>query len=143
MNPRRMRLDIEEPDADYVNRDPEEMALYSAEGKRVLDRIARILNTDLAGRRVQVEGHTDSDPIRKTRHLYKNNWELGMKRASGVVEYLVSRGVDPRRIHATSLGANQPISTNKSKNRRVEIVVLPDTNPYSIMGPASMSGTMR
>jgi len=97
----------------------------SSEGKAVLDRVAVLLNSEFAGATIQVEGHTDTDPIRKLKPYYKNNWELGYARAQSVMSYLVSRGVDPRRLRATSYGEHQPISSNKAKNRRVEIVVMP------------------
>ena len=106
-------------------------AALSPEGKAAMDRVAQILNRDFAGRAIVVEGHTDSDPIRKTANLYKNNWELGMKRSTEVVDYLTTfKGVDPKRVRATSYGENQPIADNgnssgRAKNRRVEIVVIP------------------
>jgi flagellar motor protein MotB len=110
----------------------------SPDGKRVLDRVASALNSTYGGRMVQVEGHTDSDPINKTKNLYKSNWELGLKRATEVVDYLVSRGVDPRRLRATSFGEHRPISTDKSRNRRVEIVVMPQ-GAYGFPGGEGMS----
>lgn len=102
----------------------------SANGKRVLDQVAVVLNTDFAGATVQVEGHTDSDPIKRLARFHKNNWELGYKRAQSVVNYLVSRGVSPSRLRATSFAEHRPVSTNKAKNRRVEIVVLPVETAY-------------
>ena len=102
----------------------------SAEGKRILDRVAIVLNTEFAGAMVQVEGHTDSDPIKRLKPYHQNNRELGYARAQSVVAYLVSRGVDPSRIQASSFGEHRPVSTNKAKNRRVEIVVTPRGGLY-------------
>jgi len=112
----------------------------SAEGQRVLDQVAIVLNSDFAGSTVQVEGHTDSDPIRKLARFYKNNWELGYTRAQSVVNYLVSRGVSPSRLRATSFAEHRPVSTNKAKNRRVEIVVMPPGTVPAIPGAATASG---
>jgi len=95
----------------------------SPSGKQVLDRVASVLNTDFPRRRVIVEGHTDKDPIRKTKHLYNDNYDLGRKRAQTVADYLASRGIDRSRIRIESYGPDRPISTTKSKNRRVEVVV--------------------
>ncbi len=115
-------------DGAMVNYGPGKASL-TADGKAAMDRIAIILNRDFPTRVVVVEGHTDSDPIRRTANLYKNNWELGMKRSTEVVNYLQLKGVDPKRIRATSYGEYQPIADNgstsgKAKNRRVEIVVM-------------------
>jgi flagellar motor protein MotB len=112
----------------------------SAEGRRVLDQVAIVLNSDFAGSTVQVEGHTDSDPIRKLARFYKNNWELGYTRAQSVVSYLVSRGVSPSRLRATSFAEHRPVSTNKAKNRRVEIVVMPPGTAPAMPGAATASG---
>lgn len=120
----------------------------STEGKRLLDRLAVILNSDFPGCIVQVEGHTDGDRIKKLARFYKNNWELGYTRAQSVVAYLVSRGVDPKRLRATSSGEHQPVAPNttragKEKNRRVEIVVMPRQDTYALPGPTATSSTMR
>jgi chemotaxis protein MotB len=101
-------------------------ASLTAEGKQAMDKVAMLLNRDFPTRTVIVEGHTDTDPINRTKNLYKNNWELGMKRATEVVDYLTLRGVDASRIRAMSYGEHQPISPDKAKNRRVEIVVTPE-----------------
>jgi flagellar motor protein MotB len=109
-------------------------ANITTNGKQILDRVAGILNRSFPGHMVRVEGHTDADPIVRTKNLYKNNWELASKRATEVVEYLVTKGVDPKRIYAGSFSMYHPVSTDKTKNRRVEIVVLP--------AAGSDSGTM-
>jgi flagellar motor protein MotB len=117
-------------------------ASLTPEGKQAMDRVALILNRDFAGRKVVVEGHTDSDPILRTKNLYNSNWELGMKRATEVVHYLEIKGVDSKRMSATSFGEQQPIADNgssagKAKNRRVEIVVAPDD--ASVPTPTAMN----
>ncbi len=115
-------------DGAMVNYGPGKASL-TPDGKQAMDRIAVMLNRDFPTRVVVVEGHTDTDPIRRTANLYKNNWELGMKRSTEVVNYLELKGVDPKRIRATSYGEYQPVADNgsssgKAKNRRVEIVVM-------------------
>jgi len=70
-----------------------------------------------------VVGHTDSTGAADY------NFELGQKRATGVVRYLISRKrMDPLRVMAISYGANAPLSDNtthegRRKNRRVDILV--------------------
>ena len=98
-------------------------ATVTTEGKAVLDRVANVLNGQLASRRIIIEGHTDSDPIRKTRNLYSDNYDLGRKRAQSVADELAARGVDRSRITIESFGPDRPVSKNKAENRRVEVVV--------------------
>lgn len=93
-----------------------------------LDRIAQTLKSDYAGRQVGIEGHTDSDPITKSK--WKNNHELSVARSVAVFEALKRRGVPEGQMFVAGYGPNQPLAANsskqtKSQNRRVEIVVYP------------------
>ena len=98
--------------------------------KTILDNVAKVLNRDYSTHRIRVEGHTDNEPIRKTRHLWKDNWELSFARATAVSQYLASKGIDQRRMQTAGFGETRPVTSNASiegraKNRRVEIVVSP------------------
>jgi len=100
------------------------------ESKRVLDKVADILNKDYATARIRVEGHTDDQPIVKSKKLWSDNWDLSCNRAMAVVRYLVTKKVDPKRIYAAGLSYYKPIAPNttvagRAKNRRVAIVVSP------------------
>lgn len=100
----------------------------SAEGKAAVGEVAAVLAT-LPDRSFQVEGHTDTVPIRTDR--YPSNWELAAGRAITVVHELVAGGVAPGRVSAASFGEHRPVQDNatdagKSANRRIEIVVVPD-----------------
>ncbi len=91
-----------------------------------LDHILSVLRQKYAGKHIDVVGHTDSDPIKKS--PWKDNWELSAERALSVVRYLVDRGIPADRIRAAGCGEARPIASNatpagKAKNRRVEIVV--------------------
>lgn len=93
-----------------------------------LDHIYGVLKERYSGRPVDVVGHTDSDPIRKTKDQWKDNWELSAQRALTVLRYLVDRGEKPSSIRAVACGESRPVASNssnagKAKNRRVEIVV--------------------
>jgi chemotaxis protein MotB len=97
---------------------------YSGE----LDRILKVLHNKYSGNDIDVVGHTDSDPIKKTKKLWKDNWELSAERALAVLRYLSNRGIRPGRIRAVAAGQGRPVESNsttsgKAKNRRVEIVV--------------------
>ncbi len=91
-----------------------------------LDHVRSVLKSKYSGRRIDVVGHTDSDPIKKSK--WKDNWELSAQRALTVVRYLSGRGIPPARIRAVGCGAGRPIASNakasgKARNRRVEIIV--------------------
>jgi chemotaxis protein MotB len=91
-----------------------------------LDHILSVLKQRYSGRQVDVVGHTDSDPIKKS--PWKDNWELSAERALTVVRYLVQRGIPENQIQAAGCGAARPVASNanaagKAKNRRVEIIV--------------------
>ena len=91
-----------------------------------LDHIRSVLQSQYSGRQIDVVGHTDSDPIKKSK--WKDNWELSAQRALSVTRYLINRGIPEDRIRAVGRGASQPIASNatatgKARNRRVEIIV--------------------
>jgi chemotaxis protein MotB len=93
---------------------------------RELDHIYSVLRDKYAGKPIDVVGHTDTDPIRKSK--WKDNWELSAQRALTVARYLIKQGVDEEKIRAVGCGESRPIASNsnaagKAKNRRVEIVV--------------------
>jgi flagellar motor protein MotB len=98
-------------------------------GKSALDKIASDLKDTYSGMPVRVYGHTDGDPIRKSRRLWQDNLDLSANRAMAVTRYLVGKGIDPKEVETVAMGENAPVADNstsagKAKNRRVEIVVL-------------------
>ena len=93
-----------------------------------LDHIYSVLRERYAGKTVDIVGHTDTDPIRKTKKLYKDNWDLSAQRALTVLRYLVDRGIQTASVRGVACGESRPVASNssssgKAKNRRVEIVV--------------------
>ena len=93
-----------------------------------LNHVYSVLRERYSGKQVDVVGHTDTDPIVKTKNLWKDNWDLSAGRALTVVRYLVDKGVTPKNIRGVACGQSRPVSSNsssagKAKNRRVEIVV--------------------
>ncbi|MGB3112323.1 MAG: OmpA family protein, partial [Candidatus Omnitrophota bacterium] len=74
-------------------------------------------------------GHTDNVPI--TYSNWASNWELSTARATNVLHYMESKGVSPDRLSATGYGEHHPVASNaaetgQARNRRVEIVILPE-----------------
>lgn len=84
-----------------------------------LDRLASILlkSTDI---RVEIDGHTDI--IGKGEY----NFDLSLRRAEEVRNYLVSKGIDKSRFKVEGFGRTKPVADNtteegRAKNRRVEV----------------------
>jgi flagellar motor protein MotB len=88
-----------------------------------LDKIAAAIKKDYSTKTIYVDGHTDSDPITKTKDTWEDNWDLAAARANAVRRYLTSHGVDPKKADLRSFGPNRP-KGGKPQSRRVEIVVL-------------------
>lgn len=91
------------------------------QAKSSLDQVAQVLRSQYAGNQIRVEGHTDSDPIKKSG--WKTNERLGAERAMAVEAYLVSKGIENDRIYSATFGPSRPRGT-KQDSRRVEIVIL-------------------
>ncbi|MEN2769171.1 flagellar motor protein MotS [Ornithinibacillus xuwenensis] len=77
---------------------------------------------------IKVEGHTDNIPMSSYR--YPSNWELSGARASSVVRFLVDENkLKDTRFSISGYGDTRPLApndnaNNRSKNRRVEIVIV-------------------
>ncbi|MCK6479059.1 MAG: OmpA family protein [Planctomycetaceae bacterium] len=97
-------------------------------GKAAVGQVAKELDGQFAGYTVRIEGHTDGDPIRKSK--FTDNFELGAERALTVLRSLVKdHGLAPERLIAATRGETVPVADNKSekgkaRNRRVEVVVM-------------------
>lgn len=88
--------------------------------KKQLDRIAREIKTKHRGASIRVEGHTDSDPIKRSK--WGSNDALSQARADEVKKYLAKAGVPSSTIDSMGYGSSQPKKT-KAESRRVEIVI--------------------
>ena len=91
----------------------------------IFDEIIQILD-DYPEYNINIKGHTDNIPI--STDIFPSNWELSAVRATTVLKYLVSKGVDPKRLTATGFGEIMPLlpnnsESNRAKNRRVEFVL--------------------
>ncbi len=98
---------------------------FTSASERTMAQVAQYIRQAHPGGTIRVEGHSDTDPIRRTKGQYHCNWELSFERAHAVMHYLVDKGgFDPRRMVCESYGEYHPQDpANKSKNRRVEIVI--------------------
>jgi flagellar motor protein MotB len=111
-------------------------ARLTTSGQGILNRVARTLQSDFAGRKIRLIGHTDSDPIKKSG--FADNWALGFERARAVAVYFRDEGKIPaENLDLMSRGPHEPVASNESdtgkkKNRRVEVVVvLPEADAAS------------
>jgi chemotaxis protein MotB len=77
--------------------------------------------------RIQVQGHTDSLPIRSG--PFRSNWDLSSARAVSVAHELMLGGyLDERRFQVTGFSDTRPLApndtpANRARNRRVEVVI--------------------
>jgi chemotaxis protein MotB len=73
---------------------------------------------------LQVDGHTDSDPINTPQ--FPSNWVLSSARAIAVVEALAAQGIPSEHLVAAGFGEFQPLDPGvsedaKTRNRRIEL----------------------
>ncbi|MGV3630584.1 MAG: OmpA family protein [Bacteroidota bacterium] len=87
-----------------------------------LDRLVAILN-DNPGMIIEIRGHTDNQGGTAL------NQTLSENRAKSVVDYLVSKGIDAKRLTSKGFGETAPATTNdtaegRAVNRRVEFKII-------------------
>lgn len=87
-----------------------------------LDKIVAAVKKDYSKKTIYIDGHTDSDPITKTKDTWEDNWDLAAARANAVRRYLSTHGVDQKLMNLRAFGPNRP-KGGKPTSRRVEIVV--------------------
>jgi chemotaxis protein MotB len=114
------------------------VADLSKDGKEVVNGLAEIFKNN-PKMDVQVEGHTDTDPVKRTRYLWKDNWGLSTARANNVVRELVKMGVPSKQLSAS--GRADAYTTGElldgkdpmAYDRRIEFIITPDVHKlYSI-----------
>ncbi|MCK0156726.1 OmpA family protein [Cellulophaga sp. F20128] len=100
--------------------------------KEILGKVAQVVNNK-PDFEFMVEGHTDNVSYRKG--VLLDNWDLSVKRATAVVRILQNDyGVDPKRMTAAGRAEYVPVSsTDKARNRRTRIVVLPKIDQFYSM----------
>ena len=98
-------------------------AELTEDAERVVDGLAEFLKSNADLGRIEVGVHVDSMGSRRWKH------GLSRRRAKVVVDELVERGVERKRLIARGYGPEVPVATNKDKagrlkNRRVELRIL-------------------
>ena len=105
-------------------------AVLKRDSRSVLSRIGSDIKGSFAGKDIYVFGHTDTDPIKKSK--WQDNRQLSSERALAVVRYLQSKGISPSKLVSCGWGEHRPVGSNasrggKNKNRRVEIFAVDPT----------------
>jgi chemotaxis protein MotB len=105
----------------------------SSKANNILQKLADVINSE-PSIEVMVEGHTDSRSIRTEK--LRDNWDLSVMRATSVVRKLQDKyNVDPEKLIASGRSSYQPLTdnsttSNRAKNRRTRIVILPNINKF-------------
>lgn len=99
-------------------------ASLTEDGLAVLDGVVGILQAHDGA--ISVEGHTDNVPI--ATEAFPSNWELSTARATRVLRYLDSAGVDASRMRAVGRADKDPVAPNtntpgRAANRRVDLIM--------------------
>jgi chemotaxis protein MotB len=92
-------------------------------GRSKIAQIASDIRGRFPNRDIYVFGHTDDQPIRKSK--WQDNWELGAARALMVVRALRDAGIPDEFLVQANCGQHRPRASNagdkgRSQNRRVE-----------------------
>ena len=104
-------------------------AVVKDEAHRMAVEISNLLISD-PPRSVVISGHTDNVPIHNAD--FRSNWDLSVMRAVNFMSVLLENDrLEPALLSAKGYGEYQPIASNDSsegraKNRRVEVLILPN-----------------
>ncbi len=94
-------------------------------GKKALIDLAKAIENEV-DMEVLVEGHTDTDKLNASAYP-KDNWDLSVLRATEVVKIMMTNSnVHPEILSAAGRSEYHPVdAADKSKNRRIEIILQP------------------
>jgi len=101
-------------------------ATLSRELKAQLDIIARVVANK--PNRLIIRGHATPEAL-PADSPYRDPTDLSFARARNVARYFIQKGIDPKRIYVSAVGASEPWMLTKRKdmqnqNRRVDVFVI-------------------
>jgi chemotaxis protein MotB len=99
-------------------------AVLTSNAKGALDRVISKIKSNYANDDIRVEGHTDADPISRSKDKWEDNWDLAGGRARAVLHYLIDHGINAKQMGFAGYGDVKPKGNDKATNRRVEIVAI-------------------
>jgi len=106
-------------------------AQFKYGGDAVLRAVAADVTQNYPQQLIGIEGHTGGGPISTPQ--YPTDQHLSVAQAMAVYDVMVrSGGMPPKQLFVVGHGANHPIVSNatdagRSRNRRVEVVIYPET----------------
>ena len=122
---------------------PDNSTQLSESQKHALD----LIINDIGGKpqKVEIRGHTSRRPGNRNAQE-KDAWDEAYARGRNAMEYLVSKGIDSRRIRMSVAGDNEPITARGTavtyeQNSRVEVFMLNEITPPNLLKPGSEATT--
>ena len=109
-------------------------AEFKASSLVVLDSLASVLKK--LPNDIRIEGHTDNVPISTSQ--FPSNWHLSVARSVNAGYYLIQKhGLDPEKVSVVGYAEYRPLAPNtsdenRSRNRRVDIVILTNVPTVTI-----------
>lgn len=106
-------------------------ATLQPNGAQLIDRVASAIHQHYARQKIGIESHTDSRP--PSGGGWRSNHQLSAAQAMAVFEQFTTRQqFTPQQLFVLGHGPNYPIASNgtpggQQRNRRVEIVIYPET----------------
>ncbi|MBI5326165.1 MAG: OmpA family protein [Ignavibacteriae bacterium] len=88
--------------------------LLSIESKM---KIKQFISHDINNKKIEINGHADESGSSEY------NYKLSLNRAEQTRDFLIFNGLKKENIEISGKGENEPVSLNKSENRRVEIII--------------------
>ena len=103
-------------------------ATLTPESYRILDEVSGAIGRSYPRQRVVIEGHTDNSFAATAGATH----QLTAAQSYAVLQQMIQRRLPARQLSALAMGDNHPHVANgslegRAKNRRVEVVVYPDT----------------
>jgi flagellar motor protein MotB len=90
--------------------------------RTTLAKVVAAIKRDYPGKKVFVDGYTDTDPISRTRDKFEDNLDLSAARARAVQKFLIEQGLAANQVGIRAFGDTKP-RNSKAASRRVEVVV--------------------
>lgn len=94
--------------------------INNIEAKKFITKVARVLRTMTQEFDIEVMGYTSSEYF-QNRDIPRDDWDLSALRSISVVKELIKNRIDPSTLKVAAFGSYRPISSDSSKNRRVEL----------------------
>ncbi len=114
-------------------------ATVKSSGVPTLQKVANVIAK--LPNQIRLEGHTDNIPIYNDD--FKDNWELSSARSIAILRLLSDKfGVQTNRLSVSGYADTAPVASNgteegRTKNRRVDVVVLSSLAAWSEPGKGS------